>query len=91
MDGETKTCHLHHTLGTAEACPGGACAFWEEGGAALPAGCQLERLAVDLDRPDIAGYLLELRERLEAARDREERDAARRAFAEVVPPELSGR
>ena len=33
---------------------------------------------------------LELRGSLEAARDRQERDAARRALAELVPPDLSG-
>jgi len=91
MDEERKACHLHLALGTVEACPGGACPFWEEGGIALPAGCELERLGIDLDRPDLAEYLLELREKLEAARDREEHDAARRAFGELVPPDFSGR
>jgi hypothetical protein len=91
MGEERKVCHLHLALGRVEACPGGACAFWEEGGIALPAGCELERLAIDLERPDLAEYLLEVRYKLEPARDREERDAARRAFAEVVPPEFSER
>jgi hypothetical protein len=91
MDSEPKVCHLHLALGTVEACPGGACPFWEHGGIALPAGCELERLGIDLDRPDLAEYLLELREQLEAARDREEREAARKTFAELVPSDLSGR
>ena len=89
MGEESRTCRLHLALGHAEACPGSACPFWEEGGIALPAGCELERLGVDLARPDLAAYLLELRERLEAARDREERVTARRAFGVLVPPELS--
>ena len=91
MRDEPKVCHLHLTLGTVEACPGGACPFWEQGGVALPAGCELERLGIDLDSPDLAKYLLGLREQLEAARNREEREAARKAFAELVPPDLSGR
>jgi hypothetical protein len=91
MPAEPRICHLHLTLGSAEACPGGACPFWEQGGVALPPACELERLGIDLSRPDLAGYLLELREQLEAARDREEQEAARRAFAELVPPDLSGR
>lgn len=91
MEGEPTVCHLHLALGAVRACPGGACPFWERGGIALPAGCELERLGIDLGRPDLAEYLLELREQLEAARDREEREAARQAFAELVPPDLSGR
>lgn len=91
MQSAPTVCHLHFTLGTVEACPGGACPFWEQGGIALPAGCELERLGIDLDRPDLAEYLLELRVQLEAARDREEQEAARKAFAELVPPDLSGR
>ena len=91
MESEAKTCHLHLTLGHVEACPGGACPFWEHGGTALPAGCELERLGIDLGRPDLAEYLLDLRDQLETARDREERETARRAFSELVPPDLSGR
>ena len=91
MEDERKVCHLQLTLGNVEACPGGACPFWELGGIALPAGCELERLGIDLDRSDLAEYLLELRGQLEAARDREEREEARRAFSELVPPDLSGR
>lgn len=91
MERNVKACKLHLALGEVEICPGPACSFWEEGGVALPPGCELERLGVDLDRADLARYLLDLRERLEAARDREERTAARQTFAGLVPPELSGR
>jgi hypothetical protein len=91
MNEEQKVCRLHLTMGHVEACPGQPCPFWEDGGVALPPGCELERLAIDLERTDLARYLLELRENLESARDRQERDAARRVFAELVPPDLSGR
>ena len=57
----------------------------------LEAGCALERLHIDVDRSDLASYLVELRAALEAARDAHEREAAREAFAALVPPELSGR
>ncbi len=84
-------CGMKLTLGEVEACPQGACPFWEHGGTVLESGCGLERLPLELDRTSIAEYFVELRERLEAARDDEERVAARRALAELVPPELSGR
>jgi hypothetical protein len=90
-DPERKICALHRTLGAVQACPGAACPFWEQGGAVLPSGCELERLAVDVERPDLAEYLLEIREQLESARNREERNAARRAFAGLIPPDFSGR
>ena len=86
-----KLCRIKLTLDVIEACPEGACPFWEPGGAVLDPGCGLERLAVDVDRPDLASYLGDIRARLEAARDERERAAARAAFAGLVPPELSGR
>ena len=84
-------CRIKHTLGVDEPCPEGACPFWEHGGAVVEAGCGLERLHVDVGRPDLAAYLDELRTSLETARDDRERAEARRAFAALVPPELSGR
>jgi hypothetical protein len=86
-----QLCRIKLTLDEVEACPEDACPFWEHGGAVLEAGCGLERLSLELDRPNLAEYFVELRERLETARDEEERAAARRALAELVPPELSGR
>ena len=83
-------CRIRSTLGQVEACPEGACPFWEHGGAVLAAQCGLERLSLDLDRPDIARHFVELRKALECARDERERQEARRAFAAVAPPELSG-
>jgi hypothetical protein len=84
-------CRIKLTLGDVEPCPEGACPFWEHGGAIVDAGCGLARLQVDVDRPDLAAYLVDLRAALGEARDFREREEARRAFAELVPPELSGR
>jgi hypothetical protein len=84
-------CRIKLTLGDVESCPKGACPFWEPGGAIVEAGCGLERLRIDVDRPDLAAYLVDLREALEAARNAREREEARQAFASLVPPELSGR
>lgn len=87
---QRKLCRIRLTLGDVEACLQGACPFWEEGGAVLDAGCGLERLGLDLQRPDLAGHLLDLRRALEEARDAREREAARLAFAGLVPSELTG-
>ena len=84
-------CQVKLTLGEVEACPQGACPFWEHGGAVLESGCGLERLHLEVDRSDLAAYFDELRTALEAARDDAERHAARRAFATLAPPELTGR
>lgn len=83
-------CRITLTLEHVEACPEGACPFWEQGGAVIPAQCGLERLSLELDRPDIARHFLELRQTLERTRDERERHEAQRAFAAVAPPELSG-
>jgi hypothetical protein len=87
MDG---TCRIKLAVGDVEPCPEGACPFWEQGGAIVEAGCGLERLRIDVGRPDLAAYLVDLRAALEAARDAREREEARQAFAGLVPPELSG-
>lgn len=84
-------CRIKIALGEAELCPEGACPFWEHGGAVVESGCGLERLPMELDRPDMAKYLLGLRQALESARDEQERAAARATFAALAPPELSGR
>ena len=84
-------CTIQVAVGEVEACPEGACPFWEEGGAALDPACGLERLGLELRRPDLAGYLLELRRTLETARGREERAEALQAFAALVPADISGR
>jgi hypothetical protein len=67
--------------GRREACPRERCPFWEPGGAVVLGSCLVERLGVDLRRPDLPGYLLETRERLERARDSEETEEAHREFS----------
>jgi hypothetical protein len=67
--------------GRLESCPRERCSFWEPGGAVVPGSCLLERLSVDLSRPDLARHLLEVREHLEQARDLEEAELAHREFA----------
>jgi hypothetical protein len=57
--------------------PRDACAFWEPGGAVVEAGCAVDRLALDVRRPDVASFLLELRERLELVRDTDTKGALR--------------
>jgi hypothetical protein len=81
-------CTLPLAQGTVEPCTGDRCAFWEPGGAVATAGCLIERLGVDVRRPDLAAYLLETRERLEEARDLSEAEAAHREFSERIGLEL---
>jgi hypothetical protein len=88
---EQKICNLHLAIRQTEACPGAACPFWEDGGALLDPACVIERLGLHLAGPHLAGYLLELRAQLETARDAYEREAAWRLFAQVIPPDISGR
>ena len=79
---EPKRCTLRLAMGVMELCPQQRCVFWEEGGAVVQGGCVIERLAPDVRRPDVAGYLVEARTRLEQARDRSETEAAHREFAD---------
>jgi hypothetical protein len=67
--------------GELEPCPEERCAFWESGGAVLAGNCLIERLGIDLRDKDLAGYLLDARERLERARDQVEEEEAHREFA----------
>lgn len=79
---EPKSCTLRLVAqGKTEACPQEQCAFWEPGGAAVDGACFVERLGVDLSTPDLATYLLDVRERLEQARDIAEAEAAHREFS----------
>jgi hypothetical protein len=75
-----KECSLHLVLGEHERCPGADCAFWES-----PDGCTIERLELAaLGHQELARHLLELRERLEAARTEEERREAPKRLAELL-------
>jgi hypothetical protein len=86
---ECHTCTLGLVArGTAEPCPRERCAFWEAGGAVLLGGCVIERLGVDLSSAYLAGYLLEVRERLDEARDLGDANEMRRTLARRIGLEL---
>ena len=79
---EPKSCTLRLAArGEAEICPRDRCSFWEPGGAVMAGGCLIDRLGADVRDPDLAGYLLEARERLEHARDLAEAEQAHREFS----------
>jgi hypothetical protein len=81
----SKHCSLRHAVGETELCPGASCAFWEEGGSIVEAGCEIERLGIPVERnPALASHLLELRLTIEEAREAAERADARRRFAELL-------
>ncbi|HLX32866.1 MAG TPA: hypothetical protein VKR79_08900 [Gaiellaceae bacterium] len=66
---EGRFCRLEESAGRVVACPEGACAFWEPGGAALEARCVLE--GIDFGRePGLAEWLLEVRDELRRAAHR---------------------
>ena len=80
-----KPCSLREAVGEHELCPADACAFWEAGGAVVEAGCAIERLGVPVRRqPVLARHLLELRLRVEEARDDSERGNAHHRFSELL-------
>ena len=77
-----KTCSLSLAArGEIEVCPEDQCVFWESGGAVLKGSCLVERLGIDVHDPELATYLLEVRERIEQARDSSQAEAAHREFA----------
>lgn len=79
-----KECSLRVGVGERERCPGVRCAFWDEVGGAVAAGCTIERLHIPLEVPSLARHLLDIRLRLEAVRADAERQDARRRFAELL-------
>ena len=79
---DPKHCTLRFAAGgEAEICPEERCALWEPGGAVLKGNCLVERLGIDPRDTELAAYLLEVRERLEQARDLAEAEAAHSEFA----------
>jgi hypothetical protein len=79
---EPTTCTLRLLAqGQNETCPRERCALWEPGGAGVEGNCLIDRLGIDLATPDLASYLLEVRERLERSRDLAEAEQAHREFA----------
>ena len=71
-----------------ETCREQRCAFWEPGGAVVEEGCAIERLGLHIFGHEVAGYLLETRERLDQARDSSEVEAAHRELAPRTGLEL---
>jgi len=79
---EPKTCTLRLAAqNQSELCPRDRCAFWEPGGAVVEGNCFIERLGVDVADPGLASYLLEVRERVEQARNLAEAEEAHREFS----------
>ena len=60
--------------GVTEPCARSRCAFWD-------AGCTIEELGLQAFGPDVSDYLLELRARLEEARDAAASASSRADFA----------
>ena len=79
----TRLCSLEGAVGKVEACPEGACPFWEHGGAALPGRCAFEELDVAADAA-LAAWLLEIRERLASAESTVAADAAHSLFSHLL-------
>jgi hypothetical protein len=79
----TRLCSLKAAVDKAEACPEDTCAFWEPGGAALAGRCAFERLGLSASA-DLASWLLEIRERLEAASSPGEERVLRNAFHHLL-------
>jgi hypothetical protein len=85
----SPTCTLRLAAhGVAEPCPRERCAFWEAGGAIIDGGCIIERLGIDVGRPELTAYLLELREQLDEARDRQDTEALHSQLARRIGLEL---
>ncbi len=61
-------CALTRVVGEEAACPETACAYWQAGGDDLDGGCAIERLDLHHASVDVAGFLLEVRSRLESSR-----------------------
>lgn len=79
----TRLCSLEATVGKREACPEGACPFWEPGGAVLAGRCAFEALDVTADAP-LANWLLEIRERLASSESTVAADEARSLFSHLL-------
>lgn len=70
---QTGTCRIKESLGGLEPCPGNRCLFWEDGG------CAFQQLDLR-GRPELAGFLLNLRSEIESTEEADDAEAARRLF-----------
>jgi hypothetical protein len=73
---------------TIEACRRERCAFWDRGSGVVDGHCFIERLGVDVRRPELAAYLLATRERLDRARDLADAEQGHREFSRRIGREL---
>jgi hypothetical protein len=78
-----RLCSLEAAVGRLEACPEGACPFWEPGGAALGGRCAFEQLDIAADAP-LATWMLEIRERLASAESTAAADEAHTLFCHLL-------
>jgi hypothetical protein len=79
---EPKPCTIRVVAeGKAEECPRDRCVFWEPRTPWTDGSCVLDRTGVDINRPDLAGYLIEVRDRLEQVRELSEAEEAHREFS----------
>ena len=79
----TRLCSLEAAVGSQEACPEGACPFWEPGGAVLCGRCAFEELDVAADAA-LATWLLEIRGRLASAESTVAAEAAHSLFSHLL-------
>jgi hypothetical protein len=80
---QMRLCRLQQVASIVEACPEERCPFWEPGGAVVEGRCAFD--AVDVSRnPELAGWLLQIRRRLESARSQEEEMEAHRLLHQLV-------
>jgi|GEM_PF-5326622 len=80
-----RICSLYQRVGVVRRCSAG-CPFFEPGGAALPPGCLLDRLSLDLDRrPGLVRALLRARRALEQPATHEDVDEARTLLRQLLP------
>jgi len=79
----TRLCSLESAVGNTEACPEDACPFWEPGGAAVGGRCAVEALGVATD-PELATWLLEIREKLAAPSSDEDEHVMRSVFHQLL-------
>jgi hypothetical protein len=78
-----RLCSLKAAAGRLEACPEGACPFWEPGGAALHGRCAFEQLDLAADA-NLATWMLEIRERLASAESTAAADEAHSLFSHLL-------
>jgi hypothetical protein len=83
LEQTTRLCSLETAVGKTEVCPEGACPFWEPGGIALGGRCAVEALGVASD-PELATWLLEIREKLAVARSDDDEHVMRSIFHQLL-------